>query len=809
MKHRRNLAVAAATALVVTTALVGTTLPDLVADRTSDAAAEQADQDQSVSDTFVVTELPDTPSAKEVSTAKESDQAREKLMADIVGRIDQASDRANEFESELHRQQSLATAQMDEAEEAAEAAEEAEQEAEAAMAMDASSEYQEGDTSAADVLLGEDDAMAEDATDQQLDEQAEQDAIDAEQAAREAEAERERAEQLAAEAEEQAENVGNELDWDELGENIQQNLEAMYELEGWDVDFDEFLENVLGNDDFFGEDGEIDNQELVYRVSQLRADAEQAEVSDDDAEEADQEEADESEQISMASADVDGEAASAEEPETPGFDALTDEQQELLSRGAEAEEVDDARAYYGVVLENDGLLQDSAQVNWNEVEAHVVRLESQAEQQESEQEQEAEEPAETPSPSATPTESATAAPSPSANASTSSAEQSEAVGFDSLSSDQQELLAETGELEGISSARDYYRVVLENTDLTTSEGAANWTALESHQSYLQAQEEEEAAAEEAAAEQAAAEEAAAEQAAAEQAAAEQAAAEEAAAEEAAAEQAAAEQAAAEEAAAEQAAAEQAAAEEAAAEQAAAEQAAAEEAAAASIPSWGELSSSQQEMLNTGARLESGFSGSGGDYYRAVLNNPDLTTADGRVSQNALQWHVDYLERQDRASSTPSPSRTQSASPTPTPTPTQTSTPTPTATQTQSSNVQAASSGGGNAAQIAMNWAVNTANRSNTYYRLGANGPDAWDCSSFTQAAYAQAGISLGRTTYDQITQGRQVSWDERQPGDLIFWGDYHMAIYLGNGQIVDAGSPSSGVSVRSVFGSPTSVRRVG
>nr|WP_246328155.1 C40 family peptidase [Garicola koreensis] len=109
----------------------------------------------------------------------------------------------------------------------------------------------------------------------------------------------------------------------------------------------------------------------------------------------------------------------------------------------------------------------------------------------------------------------------------------------------------------------------------------------------------------------------------------------------------------------------------------------------------------------------------------------------------------------------------------------------------------------------MNWAVNTANRSNTYYRLGANGPDAWDCSSFTQAAYAQAGISLGRTTYDQITQGRQVSWDERQPGDLIFWGDYHMAIYLGNGQIVDAGSPSSGVSVRSVFGSPTSVRRVG
>ena len=78
-----------------------------------------------------------------------------------------------------------------------------------------------------------------------------------------------------------------------------------------------------------------------------------------------------------------------------------------------------------------------------------------------------------------------------------------------------------------------------------------------------------------------------------------------------------------------------------------------------------------------------------------------------------------------------------------------------------------------------------------------------------QTAFAQAGVSLGRTTYDQITQGRQVSYSDRQPGDLIFWGDYHVAIYVGGGKIVDAGSPSSGVSVRSVFGSPTSVRRIG
>lgn len=109
----------------------------------------------------------------------------------------------------------------------------------------------------------------------------------------------------------------------------------------------------------------------------------------------------------------------------------------------------------------------------------------------------------------------------------------------------------------------------------------------------------------------------------------------------------------------------------------------------------------------------------------------------------------------------------------------------------------------------MNWARNEASRPGTSYVLGANGPNAWDCSSFVQAAFAQAGVSLGRTTYQQINQGRQVSWGDRQPGDLIFWGDWHVAIYLGNGMIADAGNPRVGVSVRSVFGSPTSVRRVG
>ncbi|NLS11018.1 C40 family peptidase [Nesterenkonia sp. MY13] len=740
MKHRRNLAVAAVTAVVVTTALVGTTLPDLVADRTGDAVAEQSESEQNLADNFVVTELPDTPSAKEIATAKESDQAREKLMADIAGRINQASERANELESELQRQQSLAASRMAEAAEAAEAAEQATLEAEAALAMDAYDDYQEEDSSAADVLLGDEGTLAEDATDQQREEQAEQAAVEAEQAAREAEAERERAEAAAQETAEDLENLGEgtaetRASQQEVGANLREQLEALRDLEGWEGSFESFLENFLGNADFLDEDGEIDEEQLAYRIQQLRADAEQTQVT----------------------------AAAAEAAD---FDSLTEEQRELLAAGAEVDGVDSVRDYYELVLDNSNFTSSTGAVNWDAVAAHVDHLESQAEADETEQEEPsaAPSPSSTPSPSATPspteTPSPSATPTRSATSSTAS-NQSSPASFDSLSSAQRELLAEAGELESGSNAEDYYRMVLDNSNFTTSGGSVNWTVLEGHLSYLQAQEEAEEQAEEEA--------------------------------------------------------------EAApslsptpspSQSSSPSRAATQQSSTPSIPSWGNLSSSMQSLLSTGAELEPGFSGSGGDYYRAVLNNPDLTTGDGRVSQNALQWHVNYLESQNTSSSrsssgsssSSSPSPTQSATPTPTQTPTPT--PTPTQTQTQTANPQPASGGGSNAAQIAMDWAVNTANRSDTYYRLGGNGPNAWDCSSFTQAAYAAAGVSLGRTTYDQITQGRQVPWDERQPGDLIFWGDYHMAIYLGDGRIADAGSPSSGVTVRSIFGSPTSVRRV-
>ncbi len=83
------------------------------------------------------------------------------------------------------------------------------------------------------------------------------------------------------------------------------------------------------------------------------------------------------------------------------------------------------------------------------------------------------------------------------------------------------------------------------------------------------------------------------------------------------------------------------------------------------------------------------------------------------------------------------------------------------------------------------------------YAWGATGPDAFDCSGLTQAAYRAAGISLPRTTYAQIDAGRRVSRSELAPGDLVFFysGISHVGLYVGNGQMVHAPSPSAPVRV--------------
>lgn len=92
------------------------------------------------------------------------------------------------------------------------------------------------------------------------------------------------------------------------------------------------------------------------------------------------------------------------------------------------------------------------------------------------------------------------------------------------------------------------------------------------------------------------------------------------------------------------------------------------------------------------------------------------------------------------------------------------------------------------------------------YIWGATGPDQFDCSGLAQWAYAQAGIHLDRTTYQQINDGIPVPRSQVRPGDLVFPHAGHVQLAIGNNLVVEA--PHSGASVRiSPLGNNVQIRR--
>ena len=95
---------------------------------------------------------------------------------------------------------------------------------------------------------------------------------------------------------------------------------------------------------------------------------------------------------------------------------------------------------------------------------------------------------------------------------------------------------------------------------------------------------------------------------------------------------------------------------------------------------------------------------------------------------------------------------------------------------------------------------------------GAAGPSAFDCSGLTMMAWAQGGVGLPHSSSAQMGMGTPVSSSDLQPGDLVFYYSpvSHVGIYIGNGQIVHAANPSTGVQITGVFSMPFSgARRVG
>ncbi|WP_174855970.1 C40 family peptidase [Streptomyces hyaluromycini] len=81
------------------------------------------------------------------------------------------------------------------------------------------------------------------------------------------------------------------------------------------------------------------------------------------------------------------------------------------------------------------------------------------------------------------------------------------------------------------------------------------------------------------------------------------------------------------------------------------------------------------------------------------------------------------------------------------------------------------------------------------YVWGASGPSGFDCSGLMQWSYAHAGIHLPRTSQEQRYAGRQVPLSQAQPGDLVVYRSdaSHVAMYVGNGQVIHAPYPGAPV----------------
>jgi peptidoglycan DL-endopeptidase CwlO len=83
------------------------------------------------------------------------------------------------------------------------------------------------------------------------------------------------------------------------------------------------------------------------------------------------------------------------------------------------------------------------------------------------------------------------------------------------------------------------------------------------------------------------------------------------------------------------------------------------------------------------------------------------------------------------------------------------------------------------------------------YVFAASGPDAYDCSGLTMAAWAHGGVSLPHSAADQYNYGHHISRDQLQPGDLVFFYQPigHVTIYIGDGMMVSAPTEGQDVSV--------------
>lgn len=114
------------------------------------------------------------------------------------------------------------------------------------------------------------------------------------------------------------------------------------------------------------------------------------------------------------------------------------------------------------------------------------------------------------------------------------------------------------------------------------------------------------------------------------------------------------------------------------------------------------------------------------------------------------------------------------------------------------------------AQIAVNFAKAQVGKG---YRYATSGPDTFDCSGLTAAAWGAAGVGLAHYSGAQYQQTIRIGSGDLQPGDLVFYGpggSNHVEIYIGGGMVVSASNPATGVKMTGVrYGSASGYGRVG
>jgi cell wall-associated NlpC family hydrolase len=98
------------------------------------------------------------------------------------------------------------------------------------------------------------------------------------------------------------------------------------------------------------------------------------------------------------------------------------------------------------------------------------------------------------------------------------------------------------------------------------------------------------------------------------------------------------------------------------------------------------------------------------------------------------------------------------------------------------------------------------------YGYGGTGPNRWDCSGLTQAAYKAAGVKLPHSSRGQMKYGRSISKSALKPGDLVFFYSpvSHVSLYAGNGKVLHASRPGKPVGYIKMSYMPyAGARRIG